>query len=49
MNKNKYYINVSSGEISLSPLDVSHLEIEATEEDVSKLRRIFDDVHSANL
>jgi hypothetical protein len=49
INKNKYYINVSSGEVSLIPLDVSHFEIEATEEEVSKLKRIFGDIHSANL
>ena len=49
MVKNKYYIDVAMGEISLVPLNGMHFEIEATKEDISRLRRIFDEIHSANL
>ncbi|MCU9614290.1 hydrolase [Caldibacillus lycopersici] len=50
MDKEKYYINVASGEISRNKTASSwHFEIEATAEEIKHLRELFRTMDSANL
>lgn len=49
MDKQKYYVSVGSGEILNDPTSSSYqFEIEATEADVIRLGRLFDQASSAS-
>jgi len=48
--KKTYYIHLGSGEISQKPImSGTHFQIEATENEIKELRRIFEEMHHANL
>ncbi|MCA1011038.1 hydrolase [Halobacillus halophilus] len=50
MNKNKYYINVGTQEISLNhDANNDDFVVYATEEEIIKLREIFDEVYNSDM
>ncbi|MBS4173895.1 hydrolase [Bacillus sp. FJAT-49736] len=49
-NKHTYYVDLGSGEISRSRADsVWNFKIEATDEEITKLRQIFDSNYDADI
>ena len=49
MGKDKYYVKVGTGEIHKDPTEAEwEYEIEATEEDIAKLQKLFDRINSVS-